>query len=47
MVIQTKSQILDKQPHDIIGEQMIGDTVLDRIVHHSLMIELYGELLRK
>jgi len=41
------SQIPVKQWYDIIGEKTIADAVLDRIVHHSLRLELYGESLRR
>lgn len=41
------SQIPVKEWYDIIGEKTIADAVLDRIVHHSLRIELYGELRRR
>ncbi|MBB6274037.1 DNA replication protein DnaC [Pedobacter cryoconitis] len=41
------SQIPVKEWYDIIGEKTIADAVLDRIVHHSLRIELYGESLRR
>ena len=33
--------------HEIIGEKTIADAILDRIVHQSIRIELYGESLRK
>ncbi|ALL05712.1 ATP-binding protein [Pedobacter sp. PACM 27299] len=41
------SQIPVKEWYDIIGEKTIADAVLDRIVHHSLRIELFGESLRR
>lgn len=41
------SQIPVKDWYDIIGEKTIADAVLDRIVHHSLRVELYGESLRR
>ncbi|WP_116787229.1 IS21-like element helper ATPase IstB [Flavobacterium psychrotrophum] len=41
------SQIPVKQWYDIIGEKTIADAVLDRIVHHYLRLELYGESLRR
>lgn len=41
------SQIPVKDWHDVIGEKTIADAVLDRIVHHSLRVELYGESIRK
>jgi DNA replication protein DnaC len=41
------SQIPVKDRYDIIGEKTIADAVLDRIVHHALRVELYGESLRK
>jgi DNA replication protein DnaC len=41
------SQIPVKEWYDIIGEKTIADAVLDRIVHHSLRLELYGESLRR
>ena len=31
----------------MIGEKTIADAVLDRIVHHSLRVELFGESIRK
>ncbi|RXE62438.1 ATP-binding protein [Muribaculaceae bacterium Isolate-004 (NCI)] len=33
--------------HDVIGEKTIADAILDRIVHHSIRIELFGESIRK
>lgn len=41
------SQIPVKDWYDIIGDKTIADAVLDRIVHHSLRVELYGESLRR
>lgn len=41
------SQIPVKEWYDIIGEKTIADAILDRIVHHSLRVELYGESLRR
>lgn len=41
------SQIPVKEWYDIIGEKTIADAVLDRIVHHSLRVELEGESLRR
>lgn len=41
------SQIPVKEWYDIIGEKTIADAVLDRIVHHSLRVELFGESLRR
>ncbi|MDR1119506.1 MAG: IS21-like element helper ATPase IstB [Dysgonamonadaceae bacterium] len=41
------SQIPVKNWHDAIGEKTIADALLDRIVHHALRVELYGESLRK
>ncbi|MGV3459733.1 MAG: ATP-binding protein [Flavobacterium sp.] len=41
------SQIPVKQWYDIIGEKTIADAVLDRIVHHSLRLEIYGKSLRR
>lgn len=41
------SQIPVKDWYDIIGEKTIADAVLDRIVHHALRVELYGESLKK
>jgi len=31
------------QWHDVIGEKIIADTVLDRIVHNAHRIEIVGE----
>ncbi|MEB0280893.1 MULTISPECIES: IS21-like element helper ATPase IstB [unclassified Mucilaginibacter] len=41
------SQIPVKEWYDVIGEKTIADAILDRIVHHSLRVELYGESLRR
>ena len=41
------SQIPVKEWYDIIGEKTVADAVLDRIVHHSLRVELLGDSLRK
>jgi DNA replication protein DnaC len=41
------SQIPVKEWYDIIGEKTIADAILDRKVHHSLRVELYGESLRR
>ncbi len=39
------SQIPVKEWNDVTGEKTSADAVLDRIVHHSLRIELFGESL--
>ena len=39
--------IRDRDWYDVIGEKTIADAVLDRIVHHSLRVELFGESIRK
>jgi len=41
------SQIPVNEWHDQIGDKTVADAVLDRIVHRSLRVELYGESLRK
>jgi DNA replication protein DnaC len=41
------SQIPVKKWHEIIGEKTLADAILDRIVHKSIRIELYGDSLRK
>ncbi|GHU09063.1 ATP-binding protein [Alphaproteobacteria bacterium] len=41
------SQIPVKGWYDMIGEKTIADAVLDRIVHQSIRVELFGESLRK
>ncbi|MDR2542175.1 MAG: IS21-like element helper ATPase IstB [Treponema sp.] len=41
------SQIPVKAWYDAIGEKTIADAVLDRLVHHALRVELYGESIRK
>ena len=41
------SQIPVKEWYDVIGEKTVADAVLDRIVHHSLRVELFGESLRR
>ena len=40
------SGITCEQFENIIGEKIIADAVLDRIVHQSLRVELFGESLR-
>jgi DNA replication protein DnaC len=41
------SQLPVKQWYDVIGEKTVADAILDRLVHHSLRVELYGESIRK
>lgn len=41
------SQVPVKKWHEVIGEKTMADAILDRIVHQSIRIELYGESLRK
>src|SRR5882672_4166064 len=41
------SQVPVKKWHEIIGEKTLADAILDRIVHQSIRIELYGGSLRK
>jgi DNA replication protein DnaC len=41
------SQIPVKDWYDVIDEKTIADALLDRIVHHSLRVELFGESIRK
>jgi len=41
------SQVPVKGWHDVIGEKTIADAILDRLAHHSLRVELYGESIRK
>ncbi len=41
------SQVPVKKWHEVIGEKTLADAILDRIVHQSIRIELYGESLRK
>ena len=41
------SQIPVKEWYDIIGEKTIADAILDRIVHHSLRVELHDESPRR
>jgi len=41
------SQLPVKEWYDVIGEKTIADAILDRLVHHSLRVELYGESIRK
>jgi DNA replication protein DnaC len=41
------AQVPVKKWHEIIGEKTLADAILDRIVHQSIRIELYGESLRK
>lgn len=41
------SQVPVKGWHDVIGEKTVADAVLDRIVHHALRVELFGESIRK
>lgn len=41
------SQVPVKAWHDAIEEKTVADAILDRLVHHSLRVELYGESIRK
>lgn len=41
------SQVPVKKWHEVIGEETLADAIIDRIVHQSIRIELYGESLRK
>lgn len=41
------SQLPVSKWHEIIGEKTLADAILDRIVHQSIRVELYGESLRK
>ena len=41
------SQVPVKGWHDVICEKTIADAILDRLAHHSLRVELYGESIRK
>lgn len=41
------AQVPVKKWHDVIGEKTLADAIMDRIVHKSIRIELYGESLRK
>jgi len=41
------AQVPVKKWHEVIGEKTIADAIMDRIVHGSIRIELYGESLRK
>ena len=41
------SQLPVKQWYDIIGEKTVADAILDRLVHDTQRIELWGESLRK
>lgn len=44
---QRLSTIVTSHWYDVIGEKTIADAVLDRIVYHSLRVELFGESIRK
>lgn len=41
------SQLPVKGWYDAIGEKTVADAILDRLVHNSLRVELYGESIRK
>jgi DNA replication protein DnaC len=41
------SQLPVKEWYNVIGEKTIADAILDRLVHQSLRVELYGESIRK
>lgn len=41
------SQLPVKGWYDVIGEKTVADAILDRLVHHSLRVELHGESIRK
>ena len=36
-----------KNWYDVIGDKTVGDAIMDRVVHQSIRIELFGESLRK
>ncbi len=41
------SQLPVKGWYDAIGEKTVADAILDRLVHNSLRVELFGESIRK
>ena len=41
------AQVPVKKWHEVIGEKTLADAIMDRIVHQSIRIELYGDYLRK
>ena len=41
------SQLPVSKWHEVIGEKMIADAILDRIVHDAHRLELKGESMRK
>ena len=41
------SQMPVKGWYEAIGEKTIADAILDRLVHHAMRVELYGESIRK
>ena len=41
------SQVPVKDWYEAIGEKTVADAILDRLVHDSLRVELYGESIRK
>lgn len=41
------SQLPVKEWYDVIGEKTVADAILDRLVHDTQRIELWGESLRK
>jgi DNA replication protein DnaC len=41
------AQVPVKKWHEVIGEKTLADAIMDRIVHQSIRIELYGDSLRK
>src|SRR5215468_7061430 len=41
------SQVPVDRWHDIVGNPMLADAILDRIVHNAYRIELAGESMRK
>ena len=45
--IVISSQLPVENWYDAIGDQAVADAVLDRIVHSSHHIELFGESIRK
>ena len=41
------SQIPVRNWYDVIGDKTVADAIMDRVVHQSIRIELFGESLRK
>ena len=45
--IITTSQLPVKEWHEVIGEKMMADAILDRLVHDANRVDIDGDSMRK